>query len=213
MEVVRAEVHAMTASFRYPMFVVSYQPTYSIPPISTILGMLSAAKGEKVDPDGIRIGYNFTSGGKGVDLEKIHILGDEKKTKPVSYQGSNVVKREFLYDCNLTLYIDDPGFLDYLKKPQYNLLLGRQSDLAFVRKIDEISISESKDVNLNNTIVPFPSGVSGQIVSLPVDFTDSSNRKPKNVKNFCIIETSQQIEKAYYDSEKEQGVYMHELLS
>jgi len=69
----------MTASFRYPMFVVSYQPTYLIPPISTIYGFLSAAKGSKVNLTDMNVGYTFTSKGKGVDLERIHKYGDESE--------------------------------------------------------------------------------------------------------------------------------------
>lgn len=209
MEVVRADIHAMTASFRYPMFVVSYQPTYSVPPVSTVLGLLSAAKGEIVNPEDIRLGYNFSSEGRGLDLEKIHIFGEKK----ISYQGSNIVNREFLYGCTLTLYVDDPDFADYLKNPEYNLLLGRQSDLAYVKNIDSVDIHESEKVIIKDTIVPFPSGVSGQVVSLPISFTESASRKPRDVRNFCIVETKQTIEKAYLDSERDRGVYMHDFSS
>ncbi|MCX9076329.1 MAG: CRISPR-associated protein Cas5 [Candidatus Methanoperedens sp.] len=107
MEALRVEIRAITASFRYPMFVVSYQPTYKIPPISTIYGLLSAAKGEKVSIYDLSIGYDFTSKGSGVDLERILEFGGGDKNKPVSYLGSNIIHREFLYDCILTLYISD----------------------------------------------------------------------------------------------------------
>ena len=45
MEFLRVEISAMTASFRYPMFVVSYQPTYPVPPVSTLYGLLSCGQG------------------------------------------------------------------------------------------------------------------------------------------------------------------------
>lgn len=210
MDVLRVEIQAMTASFRYPMFAVAYQPTYQIPPISTIYGLLSAAKGEKVSIYDLSVGYDFTSTGNGVDLERILEYGGEKKTKPVSYLGSNILKREFLYDCTLNLYISDLEFRKYLEKPYYTLLLGRQSDLAYIKKIEEINLVSRDGVEICNTVIPFDGKVPGQVVSLPSDYTNEANRKPIEVKAYCIVDSKQQIEKAYYDVELDKGVYLHE---
>ncbi|KXS44425.1 MAG: putative DNA repair protein [Methanolobus sp. T82-4] len=210
MDVLRVEIQSITASFRYPMFAVAYQPTYRIPPISTIYGMLSAAKGEKVSIYDLSVGYDFSSKGSGTDLERILEYGGERKTKPVSYLGSNIIKREFLYDCTLNLYISDLKFRKYLEKPYYTLLLGRQSDLAVITKIEKVELIPKENVEINNTVIPFDGKVPGQIVSLPSDYTDEANRKPIEVKTYCIVESKQQIEKAYYDAELNKGVYMHE---
>ena len=210
MEVLRVEIHAMTASFRYPMFMVAYQPTYNVPPISTIYGLLSAAKGEKVNLTDLRIGYDFVSEGTGTDLEKINVYGDEKKTKPTSFIGNDIVRREFLYDCRLMLYLTDLTFEKYLKCPHFNLLLGRQSDLAFVKKIEKITLIKKENVEISNTIIPFTGDVPGQIVSLPSDFTDEAERKPLNVKTYCIVETPQTINQGYFDLDRNTGVYLHD---
>lgn len=209
MDALRVEIHALTASFRYPMFAVSYQPTYRIPPISTIYGLLSAAKGEKVSIYDLSVGYTFTSKGSGVDLERILEYGGEGKKKPVSYLGTNIVSREFLYDCTLRLYMSNLNFKKYLKNPYYTLLLGRQADLAEVTKIDEIELTRKENVEICNTIIPFDGKVSGQVVSLPSDYTDESERKPVEVKTYCIVETRQQIEEGYYDLDLNIGVYLH----
>lgn len=210
MDALRVQIRAMTASFRYPMFVVSYQPTYKIPPISTIYGLLSAAKGRKVSIHDVSIGYDFISLGNGVDLERILEYGGEGKNKPVSYLGSNIVKREFLYDCTLNLYVSDINFRKYLEKPYFTLLLGRQSDLAKVTKIDEIELIPKRNIEINNTVIPFDGKVPGQIVSLPSDYTDEAERKPIEVRTYCIVESKQQIEEGYYDAELNKGVYLHE---
>jgi len=210
MEVLRVEIRAITASFRYPMFVVSYQPTYKIPPISTIYGLLSAAKGEKVSIYDLSIGYDFTSKGSGIDLERILEFGGGDKNKPVSYLGSNIIQREFLYDCILTLYISDLDFKKYLKNPRFTLLLGRQSDLAKITKIEEVKLIQKENVEIYNTIIPFDAKVPGQIVALPSDYTDEAERKPIEVRTYCIVESKQLIERAYYDIELNKGVYMHE---
>ena len=210
MDALRVEIRSMTASFRYPMFVVSYQPTYKIPPISTIYGLLSAAKGEKVSIYDLSVGYDFTSRGSGIDLERILEYGGESKTKPVSYVGSNIVEREFLYDCTLNLYLSDLNFRKYLEKPFYSLLLGRQSDLAKITKIEDIEIFPKENIEINNTVIPFDGLVPGQIVSLPSDYTDEAQRKPIEVRRYCIVESKQQLEKGYFDAELNKGVYLHE---
>lgn len=172
--------------------------------------MLSAAKGEKVSIFDLSVGFDFSSKGNGIDLERILEYGGEQKTKPVSYLGSNIIKREFLYDCTLNLYISDLSFRKYLEKPHYTLLLGRQSDLAMVKKIDEVELVQMDNVEISNTVIPFDAKVPGQVVSLPSDYTNEANRKPIEVKTYCIVESKQQIEKAYYDAELNKGVYMHE---
>lgn len=210
MEVLRVKIRAITASFRYPMFVVSYQPTYKIPPISTIYGLLSAAKGEKVSVYDLTVGYDFTSKGNGIDLERILEFGGGDKNKPVSYLGTNIIQREFLYDCILTLYISDLNFKKYLENPHFTLLLGRQSDLAKITNIKEVDLIPKENVEINNTVIPFDGKVPGQIVALPSDYTDEAERKPIEVRTYCIVESKQQIERGYYDAELNKGVYMHE---
>jgi CRISPR-associated protein Cas5t len=210
MEVLRATIRAMTASFRYPMFMANYQPTYRIPPITTVYGLLSAAKGEKVHLHDLRVGYDFVAEGIGLDLERIRIYGGEAKTKPPSFQKTDIVNREFLYDCTLMLYLTDLVFEDYLKRPRYNLLLGRQSDLAWVETVDTVSIIEQENVEIRNTIIPFTGNIPGQIVSLPSDFTDEAQRRPLKVMPYCIVDSPQIIPSGYLDPERNMGIYLHE---
>jgi len=203
MKVIRAEIIAQTASFRYPMFIVGYQPTFKVPPISTIYGLLSAAKGEIVTSHDVRVGFDFTSNGSGNDLEKIYELAADGNVSK-----GNVITREFLYDCKLTLYISDLDFSKHLKNPYYTLLLGRQSDLAFVRSIKTIELEKSDNVSINNTIIPFDGSIPGQIITLPTGFTNEFHRKPCGIRTFVFIESSQNIS-GYYDTERECGVFMH----
>ncbi|WP_292365094.1 MULTISPECIES: type I-B CRISPR-associated protein Cas5b [unclassified Methanoculleus] len=210
MEVLRATIRAMTASFRYPMFMVGYQPTYRVPPISTVYGLLSAAKGEKVHLHDLRIGYDFVAEGAGLDLERIRIYGNETKVIPTLFRGTDIVNREFLYNCTLTLYLTDMAFEDYLTRPRYNLLLGRQSDLAWVEAVDTVTLIEQENVEIRNTIVPFTGDIPGQVVSLPSDFTDEAERRPLKVMPYCIVDSPQTISFGYLDPERNLGVHLHE---
>lgn len=210
MKLLRVEIAALTASFRYPMFIVGYHPSYSVPPVSTIYGLLSAAKGEAVTPSSLRLGYDFFSDGKGYDLEKIYEFGGESKTNPISFQKTNIITREFLFNCVLTLYLDDLQFEQYLKKPYYPLVMGRQADLAFVRNITQINIEEADNVTIMNTMIPFDGSIPGQVVSLPTSFTDESTRKPQDVRTFVIIDSPQVIPHGFYDPDRECGVFLHD---
>lgn len=210
MEFLRVEISAMTASFRYPMFVVSYQPTYPVPPVSTLYGLLSAAKGSKVALDEVNIGYSFTSKGRGIDLERIYEYGDESEKKPVHNLGTNIIQREFLYNCYLTLYLSDPRFAEYFQNPAYTLLMGRQTDLAYVKCIKTVELDKRPDVEINHTMVPFTGEIPGQVVSLPSDFTDTAQRKPLNVRSYAIITSPQHVHDGFFDAEKQCGIFIHD---
>lgn len=207
MKAIRAEIQTLTSSFRYGMFAVAHQPTYHVPPLSTILGLLSAAKGKKVTVYDMYVGFDFTFKGTGIDLEKIYEWGGETKSSPPVFQKNNILNRDFLFDCLLTLYISDLSFKEYLKHPYYSILLGRQTDLAYIKSIKEVELI-SQEVEINNTIIPFDGKVPGQIVALPSDYTDEASRKAVEVKPYCILTSMQKIQ-GYYDPELNKGVYMH----
>ncbi len=205
MKTVRVLIKSWTASFRYPGFISGFQPTLPAPPISTIYGLISAAKGELVGPDDISIGYVFNNQGKAVDLENIYELGSGRKAK------SNVVKREFLFNPELYLYINNPNYERYFKKPYYPLLLGRSSDLAFVEEIEKIELVERKNVQLGKTILPFGlKDAYGIFQALPTHFTDSIPRKAIGVKPYILMdEFFNYSENCLYDDDMGWGVWFH----
>ena len=104
MKVLRLKLEGWTASFRYPGFISGFQPTLPVPPLSTVYGLISAARGEIIGPDDVKIGYIFESEAKSVDLETVYELSPGLSFK------SNVVKREFLYNPKLYLYLNDLEF-------------------------------------------------------------------------------------------------------
>lgn len=149
MKCLRIIIEGWTASFRYPTFISGFQPTLPVPPLSTIYGLLSAVKGEFVTPKDVNVGFVFDSEAKNVDLEFIYEIKGLKGNK------SNVVKREFLFNPKLYLYLDNLEFKKFFERPHYPLLLGRSSDLAYVSEIKEIDMGKKSDINLGKTILPF----------------------------------------------------------
>lgn len=208
---IRVKLKSWAASFRYPTFQSGYQPTLPVPPLSTIQGVLSATKGEIISFSEVPfVGYVFISEGKGVDLERIYALG-----KP----ETDVMKREVLLDNTLYLYLPDE-WEKYFKKPKFQLLLGRSSDIATVEEIKQIELEKCENVPVGGTIVPVSAGLPGIIHALPMEFDYSTiPRRAKLVRPFTLLPfpktKGQRKRQTYegilpYDSEIGIGVWFYE---
>lgn len=209
MRVLRVHVTGWTASFRNPLFVVGFQPTLPVPPLSTIYGLLSAARGDPVTPEDAPLGFVFQSAGRARDLETVYEFG---KTRLQA--KSNICLREFLVDPDLYLYTSALWLKPYLERPHYPLLLGRSTELATVEAIDEMELAETSKVSYQGTLLPFPmEQVYGQMQSLPTHFTQERPRRPQGIRPFYLI--THPVEywaDALCDPEKKWGVYLHHMV-
>jgi len=208
---IRVILKSWTASFRHPTFQLGHQPTLPVPPLSTIQGILSSAKGDIVyfEKDVPFLGYVFKSEGMGVDLERIYVLGKPER---------DVIRREVLFNASLYLYLPDE-WEKYFRKPVFQLLLGRSSDIAMVKSIKKIELVKRTDVPVGGTVVPLDSGLPGIVYSLPVEFDYSTvPRKTKSVMPFIVlpfpessIEKKQQTYngRLFYDPDIEIGIWMY----
>lgn len=206
MKFLRILIEGWTASFRYPTFISGFQPTLPVPPLSTIYGLLSAVKGELVTPDDTNIGYVFESEAKSIDLETIYELKGLKGNK------SNVTKREFLFNPKLYLYLDNLELKKFFERPVYPVLLGRSSDLAFIKEIKEVNLDKKSDIDLGKTILPFGiKGAFGVIQALPTHFTEDIPRKAIGTKPFILMNQFYNYSgECYYDDELDWGIWIHE---
>jgi len=204
MKFLRVLIEGWTASFRYPAFVSGFQPTLPVPPLSTIYGLLSSIKGDIIRPEDVSIGYIFNYESKATDLEQIYEIKALKGNK------SNIIKREFLINPKMYLYINDLDFKKYLDSPYYNLLLGRSSDLAMISEIKEIELKKKTNVTLGKTILPFGTkGAYGILQALPVSFSDEIPRKTVETKPFILMnEYFKYEDECYYDEELDKGIWL-----
>jgi len=204
MKALRIKINGWVTSFRYPAFISGFQPTLPVPPLSTIYGLLSAAKGELVTPKDLSLGYVFNHQGKAEDLETIYELSDLKGK-------SNVIKREFLFNPELHLYLDDLKYKKYFKHPFYPLLLGRSSDLINITEIKELELNKQENVKLGKSILPLGlNGAFGTIQALPTHFTDTIPRKTAGTKPFILMDQFFDYpEECFYDKEMDWGVWFH----
>jgi CRISPR-associated protein Cas5t len=208
MQLLRVGLSGWTASFRYPAFISGFQPTLPVPPLSTIYGILSAAKGDYVRPADTAVGYVFQSHGKGVDLETIYELED----RPLRAK-SNVVKREILFEPRLFLYLTDLSLAESFERPRYPLLLGRSTELAMVSpRPQAVELEERRGARLGGSLFPFPmEGVYGPIQALPTHFSDTLPRRAMGTRPFCIVESFIRFDRhpVLYDADHDWGVFLH----
>lgn len=198
------KIDSWISSFRYPKFQHGFQPTLPVPPPSTVLGLISAVKGEIISPDDLSFGYLFFYSAKGVDLEKVYELG-KGRINP------NVLKREFLYQCSLYLYIDQCELRDFFRRPHYQLLLGRSTDLAVVSATKIVDLEKEAPVQLGHTVMPLYSGAAGIVQPLPVSFSKTIPREIEIMRPFIVVTEFFECEdRAYYDAEMGWGVWIYE---
>lgn len=191
MDVYRIEVQSWTSSFRYPNIISGYQPTLLVPPISTILGMINACAGQYLDFSNESIGYYFENKGKGIDLETIYQININDKTGTIgnTVEKTNVIHREFLYDCRLFIYLTNSKFIKYFKTPFFPIMLGRSNDLASICDISKCSLEKKHNADhIRGQIVPISEKVfCGTIQALPQYFTNTLPRQNLGMQAYSII--------------------------
>lgn len=165
MDVSKVVIRAPVASFRHPFFVTGRQPTYDIPPPSTIFGHCASAVGSWPDPRDFFFGLHFRYRSKGVDLEHQHIaqsLGPRAKTRVPTPEGEaratheitvQPVAREFLFGCEMTLYLP-PLVGEGFRSPCFPVVLGRSQDLAEVVSIEAVALRRPSRLRLEHTLLP-----------------------------------------------------------
>lgn len=219
MEVYTVDIRSWTASFRYPNLISGIQPTLEVPPLSTVLGLINAAAGHYQKYNQLTIGYYFEFKAKATDLETIYMI-DSNKGKPTNNAKSNIIKREFLFETFLRLYLTDAKISEYFLKPFYPLVLGRMNDLATV---DNLSIGrrflklvENAD-KIKGQIIPFQNNyLPGTIQALPKYFSDSLPRQNLGTEPYSIIKYDAKFKSnltAYRDMVigKEVDIYFHQI--
>lgn len=189
MKAYRIKLSAWTSSFRYPNILSGFQPTLPVPPISTVLGIINACAGTYLSHNEVSLGYYFEYGTKSVDLETIYQVELDSKNVPKNQMKSNVIRREFLYDTRLYVYLFDSQLAAYFRAPVYPLLLGRSSDLATVEAIEEVELEEDRAAaKIKGQLVPFKDyHLPGLIQALPKYFTDEIPRNNIGTEAYSVI--------------------------
>lgn len=212
MRAYRVHITSWTASFRYPNLISGYQPSLAVPPLSTVLGLISSAVGNYISPCDLALGYVFKFDSQAIDLETIYQFNN--KSTPLTTKA-NVIYRQILFDNNLWLYVADTQVAEAFLKPYYQLLLGRSNDLASVNSVKEIELQHREELtDLKGTIIPMGDvPLSAPIQALPIGFTNEIPRRNIRTLPFFLLdyEQSESIDaRGYFDNELKYQIYWHD---
>lgn len=198
MRVAKVHLTAAVASFRYPHFLVGRQPSYEMPPPSTIYGHIASAVGEWISPVGLRFAYTFTRAARSSDLEHEHIISADPPQKLSRQEAKNFREwrsqhslsvggsiqptlRDFLFQVDLILYLQPFSLVPAFRSPVFPVVLGRSQDLACVESVEEVTLDETPGAYLDSTILPFSwRGRTrfGTTVLMPRFITPPPDREP-----------------------------------
>jgi len=190
-EAIRITISAYTASFRVPHF-VGHQLTLTVPPLSTVYGLISAAAGRWVSPEEVEwLAYRCEYESKAMDTEAILTVERPSPSDFARFVTRNVLPREFLVMPRLTLYLP-LVWESVFRCPRYSLLLGRTQDVATVEEVKPTTLNPAQDGVVSGVLLPFElvakGNVSAWLQNLPVAFTDEPIRRPLRMHIFGVVD-------------------------
>lgn len=150
----RILIRGEVTSFRYPHFTQGFQPTYDMPPPSTIYGHVISALGRHLLPDELQqlqFGYTFRHEGRFIDyMEHLHF---DDPIQPFPFN------RELLFRPHLTLYLTGERALlraihDAFVQPTYIAVLGRSQDLVTIEDVAYVTLESATQGYFEYTLLP-----------------------------------------------------------
>lgn len=197
MKVVYARLTGISASFRIAYTISGDQLSLTVPPYSTILGMLTSAKDEEITPDQTRIGMRYTHQGISRDLEKFH-RWKRNDSGMYGYNKTNIRKREMHIFPELELVLTNLEFKEIVDRPRRPLFLGRSQDLVAVEELKVLDAVPVEKGKLHGTLLPIELGqplpANGMIHNLPehFDYQEGRVRRPQNIRTFLALPQEEQ---------------------
>jgi len=206
MRLYRILISSTTASFRYPNVMINSQLSVKSMPYSTLQGLIGAAYGS-TELDNLSFSYIFRYESTFWDIETIYKFAENKgqikayeptntsKNRKFYHQGdiypsSDAFKREHLFKCYLTLYLDDEAIAKSFLSPMFQLVLGRSSDLATVEAVEVVEVEATDTTRYCGTIIPTNDwSVPGEIYIFPHRFNYTKiPREPEDIDTFTILD-------------------------
>ncbi len=200
-KLIKIKVHGITNSFRIP-FHMTVHDTLTLPPKTTIIGMLGAALGYSRTDQNLIALYNDTYiGVLGFSNARYYDLMSIYKLKSEVQKGQ--LQRQINYGNSYTIYIENSKNLDEiyeaLKNPVYALSLGKSHEIIDISEISRIEKDtiESDYVIVSNTIVPFEvndfdidevnGGTVAPLVSRQMPLSFAIKNGYREPENFCKV--------------------------
>lgn len=194
MRVLKIVAEGLTTSFRYPHFIMQVQPTFLVPPPATLYGHIASALGDWFDPAGVRFAYHFTYRAKVRELEHTILLtsaSGKLAGLPKAMEGSvNPFRREVLFLPRLTLYLNQPQWLDAFRSPRYAVALGRSQDLFTYGRVEVVELQPADEAYFEHTLLPYDVNRHtgrGLAVLMP-RYVDGANRRQPTFERYLVVQ-------------------------
>ncbi len=196
MRVLKIVAEGLTASFRYPYYLIGVQPTYDMPPPATLYGHIASALGEWFDPHGVRFALRFSYQRKQAELETTYLLkpasGKLKDSRlPKALEGeANPIQREILFFPRLTLYLNRPEWEAAFRQPRYAVCLGRSQDLFTYRRVEVVELQPAQSVYWQDALLPYDFvrfTAAGRSVLMP-RWLDAARRRHPTFSRYLILQ-------------------------
>lgn len=169
MKALHVRLQALSAAYPYPFLKSGTLLTLPAPPLSSVLGNLSACAGRPVGPGETLIGLEFESTSKAFDLERTKRLRVDSKTGRLMYNPEQgLAMRQFHVNPCLDLYLTQTDFETCFYSPVAAPCLGRSQDLAWVCFVRGIELEPAEQGVLGATLVPFPNAQTGGQILPPL---------------------------------------------
>lgn len=150
--------------------------TLRCPPPCTIHGLLCAASGGWVAPNGLRLGWRLDYASLGIDFQTSRL---PQRTEGIQ-TGIKIspTEREFLAFPILSILVASGVEADVFRKPVNPLSLGRSEDLIVEKMIQSVEVRACDQAILRGQCLPLELG-SGTIYAAPLYFV--GNRQAVNM--------------------------------
>lgn len=192
MKSLRIRIEGFTASYPYPFLHSGTMLTLPVPPYSSIFGMMSACAGRDIIPSGFWLGYEFTSLEKRtIDLETTQRLKTDKSGRLYQNPERGISKREFhVFPC-MDLYVSEMNLLPIFEFPVTPPHFGRSQDVAWIAKVEEVTIEPVQAGIPEGTLLPYPDLPMGHILPPLVDFyrndVEGELRVPGRISRYTCL--------------------------
>jgi CRISPR-associated protein Cas5t len=116
--------------------------------------MLSAIAGKVISPFETRIGFEFHCSSRDMEIEKTDRLALNRGVLSAHKEGQGVLKRYVYFRPELDLYVTDLELEQAFRSPVSTPSLGRSQDIAWVKTVEIVELTEAPLGNIGPTLIP-----------------------------------------------------------
>lgn len=174
-KVLQIKLSGWTATPRMPFILSGNSVCMPVPSYSILLGMIGCCLGRLVEPQELKIGFQYQFDTVAKDMETRQRLEfDGKKVKPHA-KGTDAYMREFHVSPKLTIWLNRLDWEGFFYAPVGTPALGRSQDLLKIDSVRPIRVKATQSATISGCMLPFSMNLKagGQLVQLAEAYNES----------------------------------------